>query len=392
MSSKFCVFFIFFEEILEFMGNVLNFTKIHRCFIDKFLVVYILSGMPARIIDIAKAAEVSPSAVSLVLNNKPGVSADVRKRILDIARGMGYQFVSRQEGRGASIKLLKIAKHGHIVNERHNAFITEYLEGIERGAKRHNYKLEVSFFNRTPVEEIVKAELSAGDGKKTDGLIVLGTELSAHELSFFTALSRPTVFIDTYFPLAVFDCIDMDNGDGVFRSIEYLYQMGHRSIGLVKSSYETRNFREREKGFREVMEYFSLPVQEDCIVAVDPAYEQAASDMARFLANAGNRQGLRPPFPSAFFCMNDIIAYGCMKALREEGVSIPGDVSVIGFDDLPSSSITEPPLTSVRVSTHQIGERALEKLSERIDGAASGQPEKILVSGNLMIRGSVKKI
>jgi LacI family transcriptional regulator len=348
--------------------------------------------MSTRIIDIAKAAEVSPSAVSLVLNNKPGVSGEVRQRIMDIARDMGYHPVSRQEGRGAnaSIKLLKIAKHGHIVNERHNAFITEYLEGIERGAKRHNYKLEVSFFNRTPVEEVVKAELDGGDGKRADGLIVLGTELSAHELNFFTVLSRPTVFIDTYFPLAAFDCIDMDNGDGVFRSIEYLYQMGHRSIGLVKSSYETRNFREREKGFREVMEYFSLPVQEDFIIPVDPAYEQSAADMMRFLSNAGVRG--RASFPSAFFCMNDIIAYGCMKALREVGVAIPGDVSVIGFDDLPSSSITGPPLTSIRVSTHQIGERALEKLSERIDGLTNGQPEKILVSGKLMIRGSVKKI
>jgi LacI family transcriptional regulator len=349
--------------------------------------------MSARIIDIAKAANVSPSAVSLALNNKPGVSGDVRKRILDLARGMGYRSVARQDGKGtnAGIKLLKIAKHGHIVNERHNAFITEYLEGIEQGAKRHNYTLEVSFFNRTPVEEIVEAELGAGDDKRAGGLIVLGTELSAHELSFFTALPRPMVFIDTYCPLAVFDCVDMDNGDGVFRSIEYFYRMGHRSIGLVKSSYETRNFREREEGFREAMEYFSLPVQEDFVIAVDPAYEQAAADMARFLAAPRQAAG-KSSFPSAFFCMNDIIAYGCMKALREKGFAIPGDVSVIGFDDLPSSSVTDPPLTSIRVATRQIGERALEKLSERLEGATSGQPEKILVSGTLMIRGSVKKL
>jgi LacI family transcriptional regulator len=351
--------------------------------------------MPARIIDIAKAAEVSPSAVSLALNNKSGVSGELRERILDIARDMGYRPPSpdlhRADGKFA-IKLLKIAKHGHIVNERHNAFITEYLEGIEGEAKRRGYKLEVSFFNRTPVEEIVRAELGVGAGSGAGGLIVLGTELSAHELDFFTALSRPTVFIDTYSPLAVFDCIDMDNGDGVFRSVEYLYQMGHRSIGLVKSAYETRNFREREQGFREAMEYFSLPVQEDCIAAVDPAYEQAAADMARFLARAGGRAKGGGPSPSAFFCMNDIIAYGCMRGLREVGIAIPGDVSVIGFDDLPSSSVTEPPLTSVRVSTHQIGERALERLVERIDGRAAGRPEKILVSGALMIRGSVKKI
>ncbi|MDR0669885.1 MAG: LacI family DNA-binding transcriptional regulator [Treponema sp.] len=348
--------------------------------------------MAVKIMDIARAADVSPSAVSLVLNGKPGVSGDVRKRIMDLARDLGYRSVSRPEGKGAGIKLLKIAKHGHIINERHNAFITEYLEGIERGTKRHNYKLEVSFFDRTPVEEIVKAELGAGDGKRADGLIVLGTELSAHEIGFFTALSRPTVFIDTCFPLALFDCVDIDNADGIFRSVDYLYRMGHRNIALVTSSYETRNFKMREEGFREAMDYFSLPVREDFIVAVDPAYEQAVIDMARFLAAAGGRPASRIPFPSAFLCMNDIIAYGCMKALRERGFAVPADVSVVGFDDLPSSCVTEPPLTSIRVSTRQIGERALERLSERINGAATGQPEKILVSGSLVIRGSVRQV
>jgi LacI family transcriptional regulator len=344
--------------------------------------------MTPRIIDIAKAAGVSPSAVSLALNNKAGISEELRRRIVDLAKTMGYRFTPvNRKAANSTIKLLKIAKHGHIVNERHNAFITEYLEGIDRGSKRHNCKLEISFFNKTPVEEIINAELGPGSQKKADGFIVLGTELSAHEFNYFTALSRPTVFIDTCFPLAVFDCIDMDNADGVFQSVEYLYRMGHRSIGLVKSSYETRNFKMREEGFREAMEFFSLPVQEQFIVSVDPAYEQTASDMERFFARCGASR-----LPSAFFCMNDIIAYGCMKALREKGLSIPGDISVTGFDDLPSSSFTEPPLTSVRVSTQQIGERALERLADHINGLASEQPEKILVSGKLMIRGSVKKL
>jgi LacI family transcriptional regulator len=348
--------------------------------------------MAARIIDIARAAEVSPSAVSLALNNKAGVSGELRERILDIARTMGYR-PAAPAPRGAegkrAVKVLKIATHGHIVNQWHNAFIAEYLEGIGQALTRHNYKLELSFYNRTRVVEMVEAERGLG---RAGGLIVLGTELSAHELNFFTSLTKPVVFIDTYFPLAVFDCVDMDNGDGVFRSVRYLYQMGHRNIGLVKSSYGTRNFREREEGFREAMEYFSLPVREEATVAVDPAYEQAAAGMARFLA--GSRLGAREraSFPSAFFCMNDSIAYGCMKALREDGLAVPADVSVIGFDDLPSSAVTDPPLTSIRVSTRQIGARALDRLSERIEGTAAGEPEKILVSGKLMIRGSVKQI
>jgi LacI family transcriptional regulator len=348
--------------------------------------------MPPRIVDIAKAASVSPSAVSLALNRKPGVSDDVRQNIINIASRMGYKSVPSglyRVNEDITIRMLKIATHGHIVNERHNAFITEYLEGIETGAKKRGYKLEVSFYNKVPVEEIMETEQRAAGQPEiaADGLIVLGTELNAYELKFFTALSKPIVFIDTWFPLAVFDCIDMDNDDGVFQSIRCLYDCGHRNIGLVKSSCGTRNFKMREEAFRESMEYFSLPVQDKFIVPVDPTVDKAAEDMERFL-NKGKK--LPPVLPSAFFCMNDIMAYGCMKALRNYGIRIPEDVSIIGFDDLPSSSITDPPLTTVRVSTHQIGERALERLSDKINGLAHANPEKILVAGKLITRGSVR--
>jgi LacI family transcriptional regulator len=341
--------------------------------------------MSPRIIDIARAAEVSPAAVSLALNNKNGVSTEVRQKIINIALSMGYQTAVTEQykiiNENITIKLLKIARHGHIINERHNAFITEYMEGIETVTKRRKYKLEVSFFNKVPIEDIIAAQR----GVNADGFIVLGTELLSHELELFKELSRPIVFIDTYFPLSAYDCVDMDNIDGVFRSIEYFYRNGHRSIGLVKSRYETRNFKVRETGFREAMEYFSLPVQENFIVGVDPAFDNSVNDMNKFLDKHRN-------LPTAFFCMNDIIAYGCIRALREHEKKIPGDISVIGFDDLPSSNYTEPPLTSIRVSTHQIGQRALERLAERITGMPDNKPETILIAGNLIERGSVRQI
>jgi LacI family transcriptional regulator len=338
--------------------------------------------MPSRIIDIARLANVSPSTVSLTLNNKPGVSDEVRRRIIGIAAEEGYKLKSPapSENEEIVIKMLKIAKHGHIVNEWHNAFITEYLEGVETGTKKRNYKLEVSFFNKVPVEDIVEMHRNA----RVDGFIILGTEFNAFEINHFTNITKPLVFIDTWFPLALVDCIDIDNDDAVFRAIQHLYNYGHRSIGLIKGSYYTRNFRMREAGFRESMEYFSLPVQENFIVSVDPMIDRAFQDITKFLA--GDR------FPTAFFCMSDIMAYSLMRALRDHGLRVPEDVSVIGFDDLPSSRYTDPPLTTVRVSAHQIGERALERLSDRINGLTHDNPEKILVSGRLMIRDSVKNI
>jgi LacI family transcriptional regulator len=181
------------------------------------------------------------------------------------------------------------------------------------------------------------------------------------------------------------DCVDMDNVDGVFKAIDYLYTNGHRNIGMVKSSLETRNFKMRESGFREAMEFFSLPVPERNIISVDPAFEQAIIDMGKYLDKTSSK-------PTAFFCLNDTIAYGCMRALRDHAINIPGDISIIGFDDLPSSGLTEPSLTTIRVSTRQIGRTALEKLAERISGSAEDFPVNTFISGKLVPRGSVKNI
>jgi LacI family transcriptional regulator len=345
--------------------------------------------MQPRIVDIARIAEVSPSAVSLVLNHKKGVSVPVRQKILDVAKELGYKPVSSPSRHkiktNITIRLLKIALHGHIVNDRHNPFITEYLEGIELEVKKRRYKLEVSFFNRVPIEEIIESLQET----RVDGYIILGTELHDHELTAFKEIEQPIVFIDTYFPLSIYDCVDMDNVDGIFKLVQYLYNSGHRSIGLIKSNYETRNFKMREFGFYEAMNYFSLPIQEKFIIGVDPTFDGSYRDMIKYL-------GKKTALPTAFLCMNDIISYGVMKALRNLEFYIPDRISIVGFDDLPSSSFSDPPLTTIRVSTQKIGERALEKLSEKIIanqfGLSEQITENILISGKLVIRKSVRPI
>ena len=343
--------------------------------------------MTPRIIDIAKGAQVSPAAVSLALNNKAGLSGEVRLKIINIAAKMGYKHIPgnpRLVNEKITIRLLKIAKHGHIVNERHNPFITEYLEGIENEIKKRKYKLEVSFYDKIPMEKIVEEIVEQEES--ISGLIVLGTELNAHELGSFSGLTIPMVFIDTSFPLSVYDCIDIDNSDGVFRAVQYLYKSGHRSIGLVKSSYETMNFKMREYGFYDAMEYFSLPVKKEFIASVDPAFDKSINDFGKFLDKS-------KALPTAFFCMNDMIAYGCIKALGKYNYKVPDDVSIIGFDDLPSSSsLSDPPLTTIKVSSHQIGRRAVERLLERIVNPDDGLPENILIPNKLIIRQSVRQI
>jgi LacI family transcriptional regulator len=336
-----------------------------------------------NIADIAREAGVSTAAVSFALNNKKGVSAELKEKILGIAARMGYSRIITEWyniNENVRIKFLKIAKHGHIVNEQHNVFIAEYLEGIESEALKRKYKLEVSFLNKLPIGQIIKSQKDIS----ADGFIVLGTELEVHELSCFTDLNKPLVFIDTYFPTTIYNCIDIDNFDGVFRVIQYLYDSGHHSIGLIKSNYKTRNSVMRELGYKEVMEYFSLPLEEQYIFGVDPTLDGSYREISEYLKNARS-------LPMAFFCINDIIAFGCIRALRDQGYRIPEDISVVGFDDLPSGKIFDPPLTTVRVSTRRIGQRALEKLAIQIAGIDDGPPENILIPGKLVPRGSVQK-
>ena len=133
------------------------------------------------------------------------------------------------------------------------------------------------------------------------------------------------------------------------------------------------------------MEYYSLPVQKEFITSVDPAYNKSINDFNKFMEESAS-------LPTAFFRMNDMIAYGCIKALQKQGKIIPEDISIIGFDDLPSSSLSDPPLTTIRVSSHQIGRRAVEKLSERIINPNDGLPEKIMVPNKLIIRQSVRQL
>ncbi len=175
----------------------------------------------------------------------------------------------------------------------------------------------------------------------------------------------------------------MNNEASVFNVVAYLCRNGHSDIGLVKSSIETRNFCLRERAFKESLELQGLDASKIQVFAIDSTFEQGFLDM---------RQQLRglTHLPSALFCVNDVIAYSCKKALDECGFRVPDTVSLVGFDDLPSNVYMNPPLSSVKVSKASIGTRAMQLLVQRIQNPHRPS-EKILISGELVERGSVCK-
>lgn len=339
--------------------------------------------MGVTIRDVAAKAGVSPATVSLVLNNKAGVGEKTRKEVFEVAQELGYKIpFGNNTGNlpkpGGVVRFLKIARHGHILNRNHNVFISDYIEGLEKEASEYGYVLEIRNYEGFHPDLILR-EL---EESTPVGVVVLATELNEEDIPFFEAVKIPIVFIDASHPYSPFDFIDMDNEGAVFSIISAFKEKGHREIGLVKSSVETRNFRLREKSFYDALQYFGLESKKKWEYSVDSTFEQSYADMKDQLKKGKE-------LPTAFFCVCDIITFGCMKALKEQGIAIPEDISLIGFDDLPSSSHSDPPITSIKVSKRRIGRRAFQLLKRRLEGAEQLPYEKVNIGSELIVRDSL---
>jgi len=337
--------------------------------------------MSSTVKDVAKLAGVSATTVSLVMNGKSGISQETRTRVMQAAKTLKYSQRSARMAKGdalGTLRFLKIAKHGHTVNRDHNTFISDYIDGMSREASASGYKLEIVSFEGEPAEAIV----SSLAGTSVDGLIVLGTELTEQDIKLLQTLPTPLVVIDSFFDVLECNFVNMNNKDAVYKIIAYFVDCGFRNIGFIASNVQTVNFQLRKEAFVEGMKAFGLNFSTRDIVTVDSTYDGAYQDMLSKL-----NHGL--VVPECYFCTNDIITYGCIKALREFNVRIPQDISVIGFDNLPMSATMEPPLTTIDVSKTKIGYLAIRLLDELINADDKQPAVKILVGANLVARDSV---
>lgn len=334
--------------------------------------------------DIAKIANVSVATVSLALNNKQGISDATRQKIFKIAKSLSdsppHHYPINRFKMGA-IRFVRIVKHGHTLNRDHDVFISSYIEGMENEARSKGYNLEVSTFKTDDVGAIVELfnDLSI------EGFVVLGTELNLADIAILANAQAPIVFIDTYSDFQEANFVDMDNLEAMYQIVKYFYERGHRQIGMVRSDIQVKNFKLRDIGFKKAIEHFNIPYNDKFIFTVDSTFAGAYQDMLKHLKR--NHR-----LPTALFVVNDITAYGCIKALKNRGIAVPDAVSVIGFDDLPMSALMEPPLTTMKVSNARIGRYAMRLIVERIENDVQLPSTKVSIGGELIERESVKDL
>ncbi len=337
--------------------------------------------MKIGIKEIAEKAGVSVAAVSLALNNKQGVGKDTKDRIIEAAKELEYPALSKVDlgDDQSKIRFLKISRHGHTVNVDHEYFIADYLNGIMDSAKLHNMIVEIeSYGHEVPVNEIIEKIQTSTN---VDGYVVLATELNEKEITQFLATGKKIVFIDAYIFSVSADYVNMNNMDAVYKVVSYLKELNHVEIGMFKSSISTGNFNLREQAFYRSMNALGLAIKEEYILDVDSTFAGAYEDMKAYLD-----KGIK--LPTAVFAINDIIALGAMKALSEEDIKVPEELSLVAFDNLSMSEVTSPPLTSVNVPKRQIGQVALDMLYLKLNHRADRAPMVNLISTEIVKRGS----
>lgn len=332
--------------------------------------------------NVAKEAGVSISTVSLVINNKPGVSQKTRLKVISTFNQLGYQdYLSRlaKDKIQKSIQFVLYKKHGQIVSD--TPFFSSVLEGVEEQVKKIGYNLLVSYvYEGQGVMDQVKA-LKANNSA---GLILLATEMSHQDIEPFRMMGIPLVVLDSYFEEIIDDTVVINNVQGAFMATRHLLDMGHTEVGYLRSKVLINNFFERRDGFHKALAYRKVPFHKEYEIPLGASAETAYEDMRLYLLK-------KPKLPTAFFADNDLIAIGAMRALREAGFRIPEDVSLIGFDDIPICTMIEVPLTTICVPKCYIGKLAVERLVDVINNGDVSQI-KVEVCTQLVERSSVRNL
>lgn len=329
--------------------------------------------------EIAKAANVSPSTVSFVLNNTGQVGEETRKRVSALLIENGYTVSPYYRNKiTKDFRFIKFSSHSLLVQE-NTGFVSDIIDAIYKETKRMGYTLQMSTANRDTIAQT--AETVKGD--ESDGIILLGTELEEQDVKYFDQVNKPIVVVDNHMSMLNYNSVDMNNYESVKLSIDHLVELGHREIGYIYNKIPSSNCIARINAYRQIMTDMGLPFSEKNIFRVRPTLSTAYEDTLAML-----KDGVK--FPKAVLATNDSMAIGAIKAFKEYGLKVPEDISIVGFDDIAFSTIVEPALTTVKVPCADIGVWAVRLLSDRVnypDAAVA----KIEVSAKLVVRESTCK-
>lgn len=327
--------------------------------------------------ELAKIAKVSKSTVSKALNDKPDIGEDTKKYILEIVKQ--YDFTPHPFGKGLKNKVtgnigVIFCRDMHPISA--NPFYSRVLEGVEAEIAINNHNLMLQFCSEKQTDGLPKMIRE----RQIDGLLLIGS-MTKEYVDSINNKNIPYILIDPKFEADSCTQVVMDNEHGAFLATQYLIEMGHRKIGFVSGDMTRLSFRQRFNGFLKALNLYKIKLNEDSIST--GGMENGYDHFLTILKN-GDR-------PTAIFSSNDINAHYGYKAVYDLGLSIPDDISIVGFDDIDVSHMISPPLTTIRAYKEELGSLAIRTLLKIIK-KPDQKPITIVVPVKLVERGSVRRL
>ena len=306
----------------------------------------------ATISDVAKAASVSTSTVSHVINETRFVRPETRERVLSVMREMSY----KPNRLASSLRKSQTQTIGVLVPNAANPFFAEILAGIESACFEHGYNFIMGNADDDPEREL--AYLQVLLERQVDGVLLVAAGTHEKSLELLALHGTPAVTFDRSANSLQVDEILADSKQGGLLATNYLLDLGHRRIACIKKGSDLTSSTDRVLGYQEALLARGVAIDDDLIVAGDYMPAGGYNACVQLL-------DLDEP-PSAIFTCNDLMAVGALSAIYDRGLRVPDDISVIGYDNISLASYTIPPLTTIAQPIFELGKLAVDKLVARL--------------------------
>lgn len=326
--------------------------------------------------DIASAAGVSAATVSRILNKTAAVDPDKEKLVLQAIAQLNYQPNTTAQGLASG----RSSTIGVLGQHLGSPFFGEMLLGIELGLRASRYAPIFASSQWSINEDLTVLDTLLR--RQVDALITIGGEIPGEQLREL-ADHLPLVVLTRQVEGLENQCVCLNNFEGAYRATTYLIEMGHTAIAHITGNLSHQDARDRRDGYLQALSDAGLQINQNFIVEGDYTEASGVMGVARLLSS---RDGV--PF-SAIFAANDQTAAGARLALHRRGIRVPEDVSLVGFDDLPSSPYMTPPLTTIRQPALEMGEKAAQLVLAMLeDKPIQGQlfPIQLIIRESVAVR------
>ncbi|MGE5620402.1 MAG: LacI family DNA-binding transcriptional regulator [Sphingomonadaceae bacterium] len=325
--------------------------------------------------DIAALAGVSPATVSRVLSGHITVKDETRRRIEEAVQRLDYRpnFLAR------SLVLKETKTIGVVIPDILNPYYSGLVRGVEDEAQRVGRSVVLCNTDNKVGKETSYLELL--EYRHVDGIILVSAGHSGEHLQGLLDRKIPLVLASRRLDGVEVDTVAVDNTGGAYEATRHLIQLGHRRIAMIAGNLFLRTGQERLEGYRRAHSEAGIPIDEKLVVTKGSFQFQEGYAVMRNL--------LRRSYPpTAVFAANDILAMGAISAVQSQGLSVPKDVAVVGFDGIRFGELLNPRLTTVSVRTYEMGRMACRLLIDRLTRKKDRPPRLVVSETHLEIRES----